>query len=170
MFTKKLLGLINPIQSFLIRLWEIFLSNIGVTSFQNDNTSVCESEQELLYKAFLYVISMNIRNFHKHSIQFILNTFKISEGFFLPIFFSDVHAGMKKMWQWMNRRMDIIRYSCWLIAIKGLLIFLALISLQIEANREQSLNLFFFLRGFAGTVSAWKPQGCISKRRRSVNL
>lgn len=36
MFTKKLLGLINPIQSFLIRLWEIFLSNIGVTSFQND--------------------------------------------------------------------------------------------------------------------------------------
>ena len=88
MFTKKLLTLINPIQSFLIRLGEIFLSNIGVTLFQNDikiPLSVKMSRSYCITKACLYVISMNIRNFHKHSVQFILNTFKISD--FLPIFF-----------------------------------------------------------------------------------
>ena len=172
MFTKKLLGLINPIQSFLIRLWEIFLSNIGVTSFQNDIKIPPSLKVSRSYciKHFFTLFQWISETFINTLYSLFWIHLKFQKAFFFRFFFSDVHAGMKKMWQWMNRRMDILRYSCWLIAIKGLLIFLALISLQIEANREQSLNLFFFLRGFAGTVSAWKPQGCISKRRRSVSL
>lgn len=174
MFTKKLLGLINPIQSFLIRLWEIFLSNIEVTSFQNDikiPPSVKVSRSYCI-KHFFRLFQWISETFINTLYSLFWIHLKFQKASFFRFFFSDVrvHPAMKKMWQWMNRCMDILRYSCWLTAIKGLLIFLALISLQIEANREQSLNLFFFFRGFAGTVSAWKPQGCISKRRRSVNL
>ena len=148
------------------------LVDIGVTSFQNDIKIPPSVKVSMSYciKHFFTLFQWISDTFINTLYSLFCIHLKFQKAFFFRFFFSDVHAGMKKMWQWMNRRMDILRYSCWLIAIKGLLIFLALISLQIETNREQSLNLFFFLRGFAGTVSAWKPQGCISKRRRSVNL